>query len=356
MVYKIDNTFNLHIERFDYYKLQGSFTPFNISQDTVIFFHSGDNHVLTDYLQSNLADLEQLFKSQNKSLIDLISKKENLNISNILDFFVPIVNQNEREIIDSTINSIVPAPNDLLNYLEYGGNIKTGIVFFQHYEAFIIGLHDYQTERDVEDVFKNIVKYFQYKTLSQVDDYDDLPSNIFNPYKDVDEETLKKINEIKVQLNDLKQCGQYLSILPLLKEMLISEVQSLKKSSLVVDQEYRILLPEFNNLEIHLSHLTKSIYLLFLNHPKGINIKELNKHRDELLALYAKITYQMDYDKIKRSIDELVQPNSNAIYAHISRIKSAFLKKMDYEIAKHYIVTSDRFGSDLKCIEFLNEM
>lgn len=71
-----------------------------------------------------------------------------------------------------------------------------------------------------------------------------------------------------------KQRGQLLFALPFLKQLLNIEVENLTKSNSVIDKDFRILLPEFNNLEIQLSHLTKAVYFLFYKNPQGINIKK----------------------------------------------------------------------------------
>ena len=95
--------------------------------------------------------------------------------------------------------------------------------------------------------------------------------------------------------------------------------------------------------------------MLFYNNPQGINIKKLNQYKQQIMALYAGISNQLDYDKMLQSIDDLVKPDSKAIYTHISRIKSAFYKQMDYKFADKFIVTSANFGNDFKFIPMLKD-
>lgn len=57
--------------------------------------------------------------------------------------------------------------------------------------------------------------------------------------------------------------------------------------------------------------------------------------------------------KLAQSIDDVVDINTKAIYTHFSRIKSAFQKVMDYEVAKHYTISSDYQGGTFKYIPIL---
>jgi hypothetical protein len=124
-------------------------------------------------------------------------------------------------------------------------------------------------------------------------------------------------------------------------------------NTIAISNDYRIVLPHFDNLEIQLSHLTKAVYILFYNNPYGINIKELYNYKKELENLYSKISNQLDYDKMMQSIEDLVKPESKAIYTHISRIKSAFYKQMDFVYAKNFIVAGGTFGDDFKYISII---
>jgi len=47
----------------------------------------------------------------------------------------------------------------------------------------------------------------------------------------------------------------------------------------------------------------------------------------------------LDYDKMSKSIDDVINLETKAIYTHLSRIKSAFYKIMDASFAQYYIVS-----------------
>lgn len=115
-----------------------------------------------------------------------------------------------------------------------------------------------------------------------------------------------------------------------------------KLSRLVVTDDFRITLPEFNDMEICLEPLLKSVYFLFLCHPEGILFKNLPDYEDELTAIYKTITNRSDISSIEDSIKRIVDPYNNAINEKCSKIRSAFVEKMSDRIASNYYIIGDR--------------
>lgn len=113
-------------------------------------------------------------------------------------------------------------------------------------------------------------------------------------------------------------------------------------SPLIIDQDHRILLPEYNNLEIKLTPLQKAVYFLFLRHPEGILFKKLERYRYELQTIYCDISNRECLDGIEKSIDDICNPAENSINEKCSRIKEAFLSQFNDEIASNYYITGDR--------------
>ena len=125
---------------------------------------------------------------------------------------------------------------------------------------------------------------------------------------------------------------------PLLEELRIEAARG-KLSRLVITEDYRFVLADYNNREVELQPVHKAVYLLFLNHPEGIEFKRLAEYRDELLGLYMKTARWMDKEKIEESVDKLVNPLDNAINEKCSRIKKVFLDLMDEYRASYYIIS-----------------
>lgn len=125
---------------------------------------------------------------------------------------------------------------------------------------------------------------------------------------------------------------------PLLEELRIEAARG-KLSRLVITEDYRFVLADYNNREVELQPVHKAVYLLYLNHPEGIEFKRLAEYREELLGLYMKTARWMDKEKIEESVDKLVNPLDNAINEKCSRIKKVFLDLMDEYRASYYIIS-----------------
>ena len=123
-----------------------------------------------------------------------------------------------------------------------------------------------------------------------------------------------------------------------LEELRLEAARS-RLSRLLVTKDYRIILVDYDNKEVEMTPVHKAVYLLFLNHPEGIEFKRLAEYREELLGLYMKTARWMDKEKIEESVDKLVNPLDNAINEKCSRIKKVFLDLMDEYRASYYIIS-----------------
>ena len=112
-----------------------------------------------------------------------------------------------------------------------------------------------------------------------------------------------------------------------------------KLSTLRITKDYRIILPDYNDMEISLPTLSKVVYFFYLRHPKGLRFKELVDHREELLQIYCRISNRDDSAKMKQSIDDLVDSTSNSINEKCSRIRAAFVSRFSDDLAKDYYIT-----------------
>ena len=126
---------------------------------------------------------------------------------------------------------------------------------------------------------------------------------------------------------------------PLLEELRIEAARG-ELSRLVITEDYRFVLEDYNQTEVELQPVHKAVYLLFLAHPEGIEFKRLRDYRQELMNYYLKTAKMMDKEKIEESVDHLVNPLDNAINEKCSRIKKVFLELMDEYRASYYIISS----------------
>lgn len=125
-------------------------------------------------------------------------------------------------------------------------------------------------------------------------------------------------------------------------ELLRLEAARAQLSRLLITSDYRFLLPDYGNKEVEMSPIHKALYLLFLNHPDGIESKHLSDHRDELLSIYMRVSSWLDIDKVHDVVDRLVDPLDNAFNEKCSRIKTAFAAIMDDYSAAYYAISGHK--------------
>lgn len=123
-----------------------------------------------------------------------------------------------------------------------------------------------------------------------------------------------------------------------LEDLRIEAAKS-RLSRLLITKDYRIILVDYDNKEVEMTPVHKAVYLLFLNHPEGIEFKKLSEYRDELLGYYMATAKLMDKQIITESVDMLVNPLNNSINEKCSRIKNIFLNMMDQYTANYYIIS-----------------
>lgn len=151
-------------------------------------------------------------------------------------------------------------------------------------------------------------------------------------------------DELSLLVKELVQAGRNDLLLrsigiPVLEELRL-EMAKAHLSRLLITKDYRFFLMDYQNREVELNPVHKAVYLLFLNHPKGIEFKRMCDFREELLQYYMATARFMDKKTIIDSVDMLIDPLNNSINEKCSRIKSTFLTMMDQYTASYYFVSS----------------
>lgn len=125
-------------------------------------------------------------------------------------------------------------------------------------------------------------------------------------------------------------------------------------SRLVVTQDYRILLPDYQNMEIEMEPLVKAVYLLFLRHEEGLRFKDLPDYREELTAIYMRLKPGGLTDRARKSIEDVTNPLLNSINEKCARIRGTFLARFDNSLAHDYYI--DGMRGNKKCIKLPREL
>ena len=129
-------------------------------------------------------------------------------------------------------------------------------------------------------------------------------------------------------------------------QIIYVEGQHNEEINLLITKDYRILLPDYQNKEIHMTPLPKAVFLLFLKHPEGIAFKCLPDYQAELMDIYKHIKdikgFLFDTQIIQKSVQDVTDPFGNSINEKCARIRNAFISEFDEHIAKHYYIDGKR--------------
>ena len=140
------------------------------------------------------------------------------------------------------------------------------------------------------------------------------------------------LDEVRERIKKLRQRG----IAEYILEQLIHPDNRL--SRMVITKDWRIILPDYSNMEIKMEPLVKAVYFLFLRHPEGITFKHLPDYRMELTRIYDQLKPLGLSDKAIQSIGDVTNPLLNSINEKCARIRGAFLSQFDDYMARSYYV------------------
>ena len=156
------------------------------------------------------------------------------------------------------------------------------------------------------------------------------------------------MDEIREKVESLRQRG-------VAEQILIDLIRpQTKLSRLVISKNYKLILPDYNNMEIKMEPLVKAVYLLFLKHPEGIIFKDLPDYRKELTEIYLRMKPNGLSERVRKSIEAVTNPTKNSINEKCARIRGAFLEKFDNHLAQNYYI--DGFRAEPKIIELPREL
>ena len=196
-------------------------------------------------------------------------------------------------------------------------------------------LHRISKQIAEEDSQKKLLESKYYDEWGDGDPSDSPADSQFNS-QEGGENIEDLMEEVRERIRKLRQRG----IAEYLLEQLIHPDNRL--SRMVITKDYRILLPDYNNLEIKMEPLAKAVYLLFLRHPEGILFKCLPDYRKELAEIYVNLRPAGLTDKALQSIEDVTNPLLNSINEKCARIRGAFLGEFDDYMAKHYYINGRR--------------
>ena len=152
-------------------------------------------------------------------------------------------------------------------------------------------------------------------------------------YDGLPEELQEELQELEVMIGNLllKGCPPKLLLAMLNKRI--------KLSRLKITKQLRIFLTDYDNMEIKMGPLPKTIFLFYLRHPEGVMFTHLQDYRDELMTIYSHVCRNDDPLRMKESIDRLVDPLDNSINEKCSSVRKAFVMNVENSVAENYYIS-----------------
>lgn len=157
-------------------------------------------------------------------------------------------------------------------------------------------------------------------------------------------EAQKLADEIRDRVAKLRNMGVNSF---LIKQLLIEQP---KPSRLRITEDFRIVLPDYNDKEIKMAFLPKVVFFFFLRHQEGLCFKQLCDYKDELFSIYRCVSNRENEAKMTESINSIIDTTNNSINEKCSRIREAFLREFDNEIARNYFVSYIDKSNHIKAI------
>ena len=330
------------------FKLEGKLSP-----KELIYVASEEDKELSDMFEANPEVFEGWGKMIGFQIVYLPLLMKKLADKNVLRYRAPYLS--ETELVSSAIGN-----NFLLQYLEHPFDrerMKHGFIRTEDIHRGSDGKDkainrfyplSSKSSEPIADQLHKIGKQIsveknEHDRLLESRSYDDYGDAAIDSGADAhfnsqidNENTDDLIAEVKARIAELRQRGISQHIL----EQLIHPDDRL--SRLVITKDFRIMLPDYHDMEIMMEPLVKAVYLLFLNHPEGIIFKDLPSYRNELAEIYGKLRPGGLSERALQSIEDVTNPLLNSINEKCARIRGAFVGQFDDHMARHYYIDGRR--------------
>lgn len=325
------------------FKLQGKLGP-----KELVYVASEEDKELNDLFETKPEVIEGWGKMMGFHIIYLPLLIKRLQEKRVLQYRAPYLN-------DTEVKSAIVGNDFMLRFLDNPsdrGKLKHGFIRTENIhrgddgkdkainrfyplsskggEPIADQLHRISKQIAAEDSQKKLTG----RTIDEWGDGDssDSPADSqFNSQKGT-ENIEDLMEEVRERIARLRQRG----IAEYLLEQLIHPDNRL--SRMVITKDYRIVLPDYNDMEIKMEPLVKAVYLLFLRHPEGIMFKFLPDYREELARIYSELRPAGLTDRALQSIEDITNPLLNSINEKCARIRGAFVGQFDDYMAKSYYI------------------
>lgn len=118
-------------------------------------------------------------------------------------------------------------------------------------------------------------------------------------------------------------------------------------SHLLVNGDLKVVLPEYDEMEIQMPAMCRTLYILFMKcrlaTGGGIVLKDIGQYRDDIIDIYSLVKPGASEDRVERSVDNLCDPQGDSLNQAISRINRCIRNVItDENLARQYTITGAR--------------
>lgn len=118
---------------------------------------------------------------------------------------------------------------------------------------------------------------------------------------------------------------------------------------LLVNGDMKIVLPEYDEMEIKMPAMSRTLYILFMKLRKqgtgGIVLKNIDEHRNNIIDIYSMVKPGADEDRVIRSVDNLCDPYGESLNQAISRINRCIKSVIiDKQLCQQYLISGKKGG------------
>lgn len=371
------------------YELAFGELPNEPKSNQVLYVENHRNAELELYITTNLEEIKKTFESFGLEFIylpEFVDSMTGEELKNTASYYVPWLKPTD---LDTLRSACKIAINELYNKVHLKNDVPAivnnrGRAFMvdvphpRHYFALFyqIAAAYCETEEDVPfdnifgrpDVSLCATRPEEHEddikpTLFTVEDYKFFEEREEAEYK-LSHPKVHMVQEELVLKNEFARADRMYEELKKthrgwVLEALFAEQQRKDEiiSKIVIQSPRKLILPDYNSMEIKMAPATMAFYLLYLKHPEGIKFKDLVNYRKELYRIYSYTTKSDDKERITRTVDRMVDQLNGSQDEHRSRIKEAideaFTDQMCEKYARLYYLDGTR-GEPMK-IEIAKE-
>ena len=133
----------------------------------------------------------------------------------------------------------------------------------------------------------------------------------------------------------------------LMAELLRGKVVIGHPGRLLVNGDMKVVMPEYDEMEIKMPAMCRTLYILFMKLRKqgegGIVLRNIEAYREDIIDIYSLVKPGADHDRVIVSVNNLCDPMSDSLNQTISRInrcvRNAITDKM---LALNYCISGNR--------------